>query len=104
MFLRYPAGMGNSRLRGLGTVVIAFVVLGCSEDPDRGGGASTSSNVLNPGTCDPDILATGLVAEQTGVSADIADCPILKWTAEYGEPDPMIVKAMIYGESRFDYA
>jgi hypothetical protein len=67
-------------------------------------GSSSSTGVPNPGTCDPDILETGLVAEQTGVSADIADCPILLWTAQYAEPDPMIVKAMIDGESRFDYA
>src|SRR5262245_50435226 len=65
------------------------------------GGSGGGSGGVSPGSCDPDPLKTGLVAEQTGVSADIADCSILKWTAQYAEPDPMIVKAMIYGESRF---
>lgn len=73
-----------------------------------GGTGSTSGSEgaggLSPGTCEIDPLETGLVAEQTGVSVDVADCSILKWAAEYGEPDPMIIKAMIYGESRFDYA
>lgn len=67
-------------------------------------GCGNGSGFVNDGSCDPDPLETGLVAEQTGVSADVADCAILEWTAEYDEPDPMIVKAMIYGESRFDYA
>jgi len=39
---------------------------------------------------------------QTGVSVDAFDCPILKWSAAYKEPDPMIFKAIIYVESRFD--
>jgi hypothetical protein len=39
---------------------------------------------------------------QTGVSVDAFDCPILTWTAHYQEPDPMIFKAIIYVESRFD--
>ncbi len=55
------------------------------------------------GPCDvPDILQTGLVAQQTGVSVDSFDCQILGWTTFYGEPDPMIFKAIIYVESRFD--
>ncbi len=70
----------------------------------RSGSSGSGGGTISPGTCDPDPLETGLVAEQTGVSADVADCSILKWAAQYGEPDPMIVKAMIYGESRFDYA
>ena len=78
----------------------ALLWLGCGGDDTGGEGSHT----LHPETCETDPLHTGLVAEQTGVSADIADCSILKWTAQYGEPDPMIVKAMIYGESRFDYA
>jgi hypothetical protein len=77
--------------------LFAVALVGCDD------GASTTG-FINPGTCDTDPLKTGIVAMQTGVSADIADCAILKWTAQYGEPDPMIVKAMIYGESRFDYA
>ena len=55
-----------------------------------------------PGSCSPDILHTGLTAQQTGVSVDAFDCPILEWAAKYGEPDPMIFKAIIYVESRFD--
>lgn len=88
----------------------ALLVLGCgSDDGSEGGSAGGGGNGGTgggyvPETCANDPLATGLVAEQTGVSADVADCSILKWTAQYAEPDPMIVKAMIYGESRFDYA
>jgi hypothetical protein len=55
-----------------------------------------------PGSCDEDPLRTGLVAEQTGVSADAFDCEILTASAKYGFPDPMLIKAIIYGESRFD--
>ena len=98
---------------------VGILGLGCGEDgPDRStgaGGTSTTSSAtggtgatgtggLNPGSCDPDPLKTEMIAEQTGVSADIADCAILTWATQYGEPDPMIIKAMIYGESRFDYA
>ena len=111
---------------GLGLLLgIGIIGLGCSGDgPDRsagGGGAATTTGTgaagtggtgtgatgtggIDPGTCDADPLATGMVAQQTGVSADIADCSILGWAAQYAEPDPMIIKAMIYGESRFDYA
>ncbi len=39
---------------------------------------------------------------QTGVSVDAFDCQILKWAAVYNEPDPMVFKAIIYVESRFD--
>jgi hypothetical protein len=101
-------------------VCLGLCALGCGGDDDAGGGSATggaggaggsgggsgsggSGGNITQGSCDPNPLETGLVAEQTGVSADIADCSILKWTAEYDEPDPMIVKAMIYGESRFDY-
>lgn len=82
----------------LSKVLLVFAIAGCGDDGE------TAPYIENPGTCETDPLETGLVAEQTGVSVDVADCEILKWTAEYGEPDPMIVKAMIYGESRFDYA
>jgi hypothetical protein len=100
-------------MRALSSALVAavFVVLGCGgDDAGGGGGAGTASTGSkgaggqNAGSCDTDPLETGLVAEQNGISADIADCSILKWTAQYGEPDPMIVKAMIYGESRFDYS
>lgn len=112
-------------------LAVGLLGLGCGEDPDRtadgGGGASTgtmtaattgtatgtpsgttggtatgSGTGAGSGSCDPDTLETGMMAEQTGISADIADCSILHWAAQYGEPDPMIIKAMIYGESRFD--
>lgn len=98
---------------------LSFCSLGCGGSDDAtgsggGGGAGasgggsasggTGGGTITPGSCDPDPLKTGLVAQQTGVSVDIADCAILEWTAQYSEPDPMIVKAMIYGESRFDYA
>jgi hypothetical protein len=35
------------------------------------------------------------------MSVDVYDCPILTFTAKYGEPDAMIFKAIIYVESRF---
>jgi hypothetical protein len=50
----------------------------------------------------PDPLRTGIVAQQTGVSADAFDCEILAISAKLGEPDPMVFKALMYGESRFD--
>jgi soluble lytic murein transglycosylase-like protein len=53
------------------------------------------------GPCD-EVLRTGLVAEQTGISADAHDCDLVTRAAEHGEPDPMIFKAIIYVESRFD--
>jgi len=55
-----------------------------------------------PGSCTPDVLRTGLTAQQTGVSVDAFDCEILKWTAKHNEPDAMIFKAIIYVECRFD--
>src|SRR5690349_8909483 len=80
--------------------IAAIVGVGC------GGGAAPHGEHNPPGaeSCQDDPLKTGIVAQQTGVSADVADCSILKWAAFYKEPDPMIIKAMIYGESRFDYA
>ena len=98
-------------MRSLLVPVFALVLwVGCGNGSTDGGqGGSSSSGSLGAGgvsaeTCATDPLKTGIVAMQTGVSADVADCSILKWTAQLGEPDPMIVKAMIYGESRFDYA
>jgi hypothetical protein len=70
----------------------ALVLAGCGH---AGTGAGN-------GSCDPDVLKTGIVAQQTGVSADAFDCQILQWTAHFNEPDPMIFKAIIYNESRFD--
>ena len=54
-------------------------------------------------SCSPDPLKTGLTVTQTGVPADVYDCIILKYATQYGEPDAMIFKAIIYVESRFDY-
>lgn len=79
---------------------VGMSTLGCSDGETQ----SSTGGTYTPETCDSDPLKTGIVAQQTGVSADIADCSILKWAAQYNEPDPMIIKAMIYGESRFDYA
>jgi hypothetical protein len=93
------------RSRLLALLAAGVVTLGCrggGSAGDRSGGTGASGP--GPETCDADPLKTGIVAQQTGVSADVADCSISKWTIQYAEPDPMIVKAMIYGESRFDYA
>ena len=68
-----------------------------------GGGGGNGDAMPLSGSCDPDPLKTGLVTTQNGNSVDLADCEILKWTAMYGEPDPMIFKAIIYVETRFDY-
>jgi hypothetical protein len=65
-----------------------------------GGGGSTGSS--SSGACSPDPLHTGLTAQQTGVSVDAFDCPVLTWTAHYNEPDAMVFKAIMYVESRFD--
>jgi len=69
------------------------------------GGAGTTDDggtTVDGGSCASDPLKTGLVATQTGVSVDSFDCQILTWAAKYNEPDPMIFKAIIYVESRFD--
>lgn len=75
------------RIAGLLCALVA-----CGDD---GGGVVS-------GPCD-EVLKTGIVAQQTGVSADSFDCDILAATTKYGEPDPMLIKAIMYGESRFDY-
>jgi hypothetical protein len=75
----------------LSSVGLAVALAGC------GGGSGP-----NLTSCTPDPLKTGIVAQQTGVSADAFDCDIVTWAAHYDEPDPMIFKAIIYGESRFD--
>src|ERR1700690_1908592 len=71
---------------------------GTGTQTDGGGG----NDVVYSGSCDTDPLKTGLTAQQTGVSVDAFDCQGLKWTAFYSEPDPMIFKAIMYVESRFD--
>lgn len=85
---------------GIWRVIVGLVVVatcGCSSH-----GHSASDATVFSGSCDPDPLKTGLVAQQTGVSVDAFDCQILEWSAHYSEPDPMIFKAIIYVESRFD--
>jgi len=72
---------------------------GASEGGIPGDGGPVA---VDAGSCATDPLRTGLTAMQTGVSVDAFDCPILEWTAKYGEPDAMIFKAIIYVESRFD--
>jgi hypothetical protein len=72
---------------------------GSSGSPQDGG---SGSDVVYSGSCDPDPLKTGLTAQQTGVSVDAFDCEVLQWSAYYDEPDPMIFKAIMYVESRFD--
>ena len=78
----------------LGTVLVA-VVGACGDGGGSGGGGGV-------GTCDDHPLETGLVAQQTGVSVDAFDCQILQSAASWDEPDPMLFKALIYVESRFD--
>ncbi len=83
-------------------VAVSLLMLGCSSSGDGttvDGGADV---FVNPGTCDPDPLKTGITAQQTGISADAFDCAVLKTTAKYAWPDPMLIKAVMYGESRFD--
>lgn len=78
--------------------VLAACLAGCGSSSDVAGGGT----FINTGSCDPDGLKTGLVAKQTGVSVDAFDCAVLEASARHGEPDPMLFKAVMYGESRFD--
>lgn len=97
----------------LGRTMVAFA-MGCvfAGGCDNGtggslggsGGANHASDAaVGNETCTSDPLRTGLVVQQTGVSADAYDCEILKYSNRFKEPDPMIFKAIIYVESRFDY-
>jgi hypothetical protein len=88
----------------LGALALLSGCGGGSTAAGSGGGTTTSgaTTTIGAGSCSADPLHTGLVAMQTGVSVDAFDCPILEWTAKYGEPDAMIFKAIIYVESRFD--
>jgi|HubBroStandDraft_1064217.scaffolds.fasta_scaffold83192_2 hypothetical protein len=88
-----------SRAEGTGSTEDGAVVPVDSGTAIDAGGTQDAANA---GSCTPDPLHTGLTAQQTGVSVDAFDCPILQWAAKYGEPDPMIFKAIIYVESRFD--
>ena len=84
---------------------ISLVSTGCDEGnqtpptPCTAGGPGTTV----PAPCDPDPLRTNLDPLWNGNSVDEYDCPILEYTAEYGELDAMIFKAMVYVESRFQY-
>lgn len=65
-------------------------------------GSAAKDAAVITGSCDLDPLRTGLTAQQTGVSVDAFDCQLLEFTNTYGEPDPMVFKAIMYVESRFD--
>jgi hypothetical protein len=90
----------------LGLFACSIALAGCGGGGFSGGGgggtSSSASTGTSSGSCDTDPLKTGLVAQQTGVSADAFDCEILTMTAMFQEPDPMIFKAVMYNESRFD--
>jgi hypothetical protein len=83
------------RIAAGGMLAVALCACGGSREAGGGGGGGAS------GSCSHDPLHTGLTAQQTGVSVDAFDCPILTWAAKYEEPDPMIFKAIIYVESKF---
>jgi len=103
---------GAPRVRGAAALgALALVLVGCgngdsgSAGSGHGGGSgqgTQSYSGASPGACTTDPLHTGLTAQQTGVSVDAFDCPILERTAKYNEPDAMLFKAVIYVESRFD--
>jgi hypothetical protein len=87
---------GVDSAAGAGGVTIAG---GAASD---GGFGEQPSPEGQSGGCDEALLRTGLVAQQTGVSVDDFDCEILSAAEQYDEPDPMLIKAIIYVESRFD--
>lgn len=72
---------------------LGLVLLGCGSD----------EVVTMIGSCDEHPLATGLFARQNGISVDSFDCEVIESSAKYAEPDPMLFKAIMYTESRFDY-
>jgi len=100
------AGHGNAGATdggtGMGDAGGTGMTDGGGGAPGDGGGGGNPGDAGDGGPCSTDPLHTGLTAQQTGVSVDAFDCPILQWTAAYDEPDPMIFKAIIYVESRFD--
>jgi hypothetical protein len=65
------------------------------------GGTTSQDAGRDAGPCDQDPLKTNLPPLFNGMSVDVYDCPILKYTAKYSEPDAMIFKAIVYVESRF---
>ena len=64
-------------------LVLGVLALGCGDDAGSGGhgggagagthGGSQGAGGIDPGSCKTDPLETKLVAEQTGVSVDIAE-------------------------------
>lgn len=81
----------------LATCLVVACSSGQTSTPD--GGAPPS----DAGTCVSDPLKTNLPPLFNGNSVDMYDCPILTFTAKYGEPDAMVFKAIIYVESRFQF-
>lgn len=96
-------GADTSTGAGGGGSGAAVTSTGTGATSGTGSPSATSSGATGGGTCATDPLKTGLVAQQTGVSVDVDDCPILTLSQKYQEPDPMIMKAIIYVESRFQY-
>ena len=98
-----------SRLRA--TLVAAaaagssLITTGCNGDGDQAATPCTPGGPgsVDPGPCEPDPLRTDLPPLWNDNSVDAYDCPILEHTAQHGELDAMIFKAMIYVESRFQY-
>jgi hypothetical protein len=93
---------GGAGSGGMGGVGGSGGTGGVGGSGGSGGTGGADGGFTTDGSCDPDPLKTGLVTEQNGLSVDLYDCPILYWTAYYKEPDPMIFKAIIYVESRFE--
>jgi hypothetical protein len=105
--LQHPRSSVSKREATLIAAALAASLLlstgckGSSESASAGGAGG--SFAVDAGTCSPDPLHTGLAPLFNGNSVDMDDCPILEFTAKYGEPDAMIFKAIIYVESRFQY-
>lgn len=91
-------------MRGWCAWLALLVLAGCGSSTGASDGGVDGGVVGEGGgsSCASDPLRTGLTAMQTGVSVDAFDCPILEWSAKLAEPDPMLFKALIYVESRFD--
>jgi hypothetical protein len=93
---------------GAGVAALSIACSGGGSGSDGGtsndaGASNDTGTAGDAGACNTDPLKTGLVAQQTGVSVDAFDCSVLAWSAFYNEPDPMIFKAIMYVESRFDH-
>jgi len=90
----------------VGITATSLVKVGCDRDAADHTAAVCAAGgpgTIDPGPCDSDPLLTNLPPLWNGNSVDAYDCPILEFTAQYGEPDAMIFKAIIYVESRFQY-